>query len=181
MGNSQRANQDCFHAHTSEDSCDGDSTDAPLSNRPSQAASTRCMASDYQNDRTIVSSCWLLQTTQSASLSSEGCLLFQSKIHEPSKGYAGQAVSESWVKISSPSPSHSQFRLIGTGLVINHPVLVPHPLLRVSPHHKAILLHSDNIGQLISSNKQQNVFNKMSSSLSWIIVSMGSLSPSVGV
>ena len=94
-GNSQRVNQDCFHAHTSEDSCDGDSTDAPLSNRPSQAASTRCMASDYQNDRTIVSSCWLLQTTQSASLSSERCLLFQSKIHEPSKGYAGQAVSES--------------------------------------------------------------------------------------
>ena len=27
-GNSQRANQDCFRAHTSEDSCDGDSTDA---------------------------------------------------------------------------------------------------------------------------------------------------------
>ena len=66
VGNSQRVNQDCFHAHTSEDSCDGDSTDAPLSNWPSQAASTRCMASDYQNDRTchsnIVSSCWLLQT-----------------------------------------------------------------------------------------------------------------------
>ena len=102
-GNSQRVNQDCLHAHIPEYSCDGDSTDAPLSNWPSQAASTRCMASDYQNDRTchsnIVSSCWLLQTVwpveQSASLSSEGCLLFQSKIHEPSKGYAGRAVSES--------------------------------------------------------------------------------------
>ena len=81
------------------------------------------------------------------------------------------------VKISIHSPSYSQFRLIGTGWVINHPVLIPHPLLRVSPHHKAILLHSDNIGQLMSSNKQQNVFNKMSSSLSWIIVSMRSHSP----
>ena len=81
-GNSQRASQDYLHAHIPEE-CDGDSTDAPLSNWPSQAASTRYMASDYQNDRTWgcmcrpVSSCWLLQTVwpveQSASLSSEGC------------------------------------------------------------------------------------------------------------
>ena len=66
--------KDCFRAHNSEDSCDGNSTDARSQIGPVQAVFAHCMSSDYQNDRT---SCLIMLAFTNYSvcelLSSERC------------------------------------------------------------------------------------------------------------
>ena len=69
-------------------------------------------------------------------------------ISTPATAVEPESVNQAKAPLDKLSPRaskdrYSQFRHIGTSRVINHPVLVPHPLPRVFPHHRAIFLHSD--------------------------------------